>query len=107
MSYWGNTYMPTIDAIAIDAAREYVKRVGEDFGHKWRYDRDCIGTDEQAFRYLVRYIEDASEDFMEDSGFYGSNYEKCIFDALASGMTVLMECDWFPMECEWAVTLAA
>lgn len=107
MSYWGNTYMPTIDAIAIDAAREYVKRVGEDMGHRWKYDKDEYGTDEQAFRYIVRCIEEASEDFADDPDLYDANYERCIFDALAYGMTVLMECDWFPMECEWAVTLAA
>lgn len=110
MSYWGNTYMPTIDAIAIEAARKYVAEVGEDRGHEWRYDRDCIGTDEQAFRYLMCCIEEASEDFADDPGFYDSNYERCIFDALATGMTVLMECDWFPMECVsdiWDVAFAA
>ena len=94
MSYWGNTYMPMVDEIAVDAARKFVAGFGEDIGHRWWMCDDEFGTDEQAFRYIVECIAEAAEDYGDDPDFYGCNYEKCIFDALLFGINTLMEGDW-------------
>jgi len=108
MSYWGNTYMPTIDALAIETARSYVRQIGSDLGHKWPYGSEGYGTDEQAFRYIVNCIAEACEDYAESPDWYECNYEKCVFDALVFGINTLMEQDWSTYDhCEWVVTLAA
>jgi len=96
MSYWGNTYMPMIDEIAIDAARSWVIRFGADLSHEWALDSQGteLATDEQAFRYIVECIAEAWEDYGDDPDFYDNNYEKCIFDALVFGIRTILEYDW-------------
>ena len=98
--------MPMIDDLAIEAARSYVKQVGADFGHEWALDvkGDRLATDEQAFRYLVGCIYEASEDFGEDFDASTYDYPSYIFKALGFGMATLMDCDWSTFDdCPWCV----
>lgn len=108
MSYWGNTYMPMVDELAIGAAREYVTEHGKAMGHAWWICDGTTGTDEQAFRYIVCCIAEASEDYAEDPDEYRCRYEKCIFDALVFAIETLKEGDWSTYDdCGWAVKLNA
>ena len=108
MSYWGNTYMPMVDELAVDAARKYVTEHGRAMGHAWWMCDETFGTDEQAFRYIVCCIAEAVEDYADDPDAYDCRYEKCVFDALVFGIETLAEGDWSTYDnCEWAVTLAA
>ena len=106
MCYWGNEWMPMIDALAIDAARSYVRQVGADFGHKWALDSkgNRFGTDEQAFRYLVGCIAEAHDAYGYDIDASTNDYPSVIFNALGFGITTLMDYDWDTLDdCPWCV----
>lgn len=108
MSYMGNTYMPTVDAIAIEAARSYVKHFGEHHTHEFPCVRELVASDEQAFRYLVNVIDEAREEFADGGGdmSYDGGYAGKVFEALAFGFATLMEGDWSPYDCsDWKVSL--
>lgn len=108
MSFMGNAYMPTVDAVAIEAARSYVKEIGELHEHKWYCNREFFGTDEQAFRYLVNVIDEAREEFADDGGdmSYDGGYAGKVFEAIAFGFATLMEGDWSPYDdSDWKVSL--
>lgn len=91
MSYWSNTYMPTIDSLALRAAIDFTNQVGKDLNGKWVDVDGDVRTTEDAKQYLVECLVRAEEDYaMNPEGYYAHH----VFGALADGIESLIESDW-------------